>query len=126
MEETNYSRQPSTEQESGQSGLQTPDSEQAEKAPDTNEKTKNAMLPSDTEEGVGVAEVSKKSYLQKLRLFVPGAFSKKNEIAGMVRRPLIYLSFPVIAYSGFCYGSNLVSTMTYTSKHVLTSRVGLV
>lgn len=26
----------------------------------------------------------------------------------MVARPLIFLLFPIIAYSGFCYGSNLV------------------
>lgn len=27
---------------------------------------------------------------------------------GMILRPLIFLSFPVISYAGFSYGSNLV------------------
>lgn len=49
-----------------------------------------------------------KTYLQKIRLFEPGAFSKPNRLPRMVARPLIFLTFPIIAYSGFCYGSNLV------------------
>ena len=49
-----------------------------------------------------------KKYLQKLKLFDKGIPSHPNRIQGMVLRPLIFLSFPVILYAGFCYGSNLV------------------
>ncbi|MCJ1267223.1 hypothetical protein MMC22_007108 [Lobaria immixta] len=50
----------------------------------------------------------KKSYLDKLRLFNKQELRHPNRMKGMILRPLIFLSFPVISYAGFSYGSNLV------------------
>ena len=49
-----------------------------------------------------------KTYLQKLKVLDEGATSHPNRLVGMASRPLIFLSFPVILYAGFCYGSNLI------------------
>jgi len=49
-----------------------------------------------------------KSYSDKIKIFRSYDFFKPNHLAGMVSRPLIFLTFPVIAYAGFSYGSNLV------------------
>ncbi|KAK3676858.1 hypothetical protein LTR78_003062 [Recurvomyces mirabilis] len=48
------------------------------------------------------------TYLDKLRLIRTADLRKPNGLLGMVTRPLIFLTFPVIAYAGFSYGSNLV------------------
>ncbi|KAL8634789.1 MAG: hypothetical protein Q9228_007646 [Teloschistes exilis] len=48
------------------------------------------------------------SYPQKLKLFDRKLLDRPNRLKGMVVRPLIFLTFPVIFYSGFSYGSNLV------------------
>ncbi|KIW54296.1 hypothetical protein PV05_06663 [Exophiala xenobiotica] len=112
MEETNYSRKSLAGEESmKQSGTQTPIAEMNEKntsqSPD--EKTVSQAPGPTTEEGLGIVSLPKKTYMQKLKLFQPGAFSKKNEIPGMMLRPLLYaVQLAVVAYSGFSYGSNLV------------------
>ena len=49
-----------------------------------------------------------KTYADKIKLWQAADIHKPNHLLGMVSRPLIFLSFPVIFYSGFCYGSNLV------------------
>ncbi|MCJ1302401.1 hypothetical protein MMC08_005204 [Hypocenomyce scalaris] len=51
---------------------------------------------------------SRKTYLQKLVLFRNPDLHQPNRLGGMVLRPLIFLSFPVIFYAGFSYGSSLV------------------
>jgi MFS family permease len=113
MEETNYSRKTIAGQESAQaSGTQTPDP--TEKDTTTSDEKTVVETPgtphATTEQGLGAVSLPQKTYLQKLRLFVPGAFSKKNEIPGMMLRPLLYMvQLPVVAYAGFSYGSNLVS-----------------
>ena len=105
MEETNYYRGEhssapptgaQTPMTAKDSGLATPD----EKHP--------VVEPSATEEGVGQVLYKQKTYMDKIKPFAAGTFSRPNRLAGMVIRPLIFLSFPVIFYSGFCYGSNLV------------------
>ncbi|KAF2474854.1 MFS general substrate transporter [Lindgomyces ingoldianus] len=50
----------------------------------------------------------RKTYLDKIKLFQAADLQNPNELKGMVCRPLIFLTFPVIFYSGFSYGSNLV------------------
>merc|ERR1712000_626935 len=108
MEETNYSRKSLAGEESmKQSGTQTPIAEMNEKntsqSPD--EKTVSQAPGPTTEEGLGIVSLPKKTYMQKLKLFQPGAFSKKNEIPGMMLRPLLYaVQLAVVAYSGFSYG----------------------
>ncbi|KAK4561488.1 hypothetical protein LTR86_004806 [Recurvomyces mirabilis] len=48
------------------------------------------------------------TYLDKLKLIRTADMRKPNRLLGMVHRPLVFLTFPVIAYAGFSYGSNLV------------------
>ena len=49
-----------------------------------------------------------KSYLSKLKVFNRKALRYPNRMVGMAIRPLIFLTFPVIFYSGLSYGSNLI------------------
>ena len=51
---------------------------------------------------------STKSYPQRLKLFERSSLRKPNRLQEMATRPLIFLTFPVIFYAGFSYGSNLV------------------
>lgn len=50
----------------------------------------------------------RKSYYHKLKLFDKQELRYPNRLKDMALRPLIFLSFPVIFYAGFSYGSNLV------------------
>lgn len=49
-----------------------------------------------------------KSYWSRLKVFDTRALRYPNHLKGMVLRPLIFFTFPVIFYSGFSYGSNLI------------------
>ena len=51
---------------------------------------------------------TQKSYLDKLKLVRSFDIHKPNHLLSMAGRPLMFLTFPVIFYAGFCYGSNLV------------------
>ena len=51
---------------------------------------------------------SQKSFYDKLKLFEKHELRYPNRSRNMILRPLIFLSFPVIFYAGFSYGSNLV------------------
>lgn len=128
MEETNYSRSTIAGQESEMdSGTQSP-----KKAPEMGEKQvgvdkkHNLSQPCSTEDGFGASNQPTKTFFQKMRLFEPGTFSKPIQIPGMMLRPLIFLTFPVIAYSGFCYGSNLVwfNVLNATASLILTETYG--
>ena len=103
MEETNYYRGEHTTPP--QTGAQTPmiadDSVLA--TPDE----KHPVVES-VPEGTGTIVYKPKTYLDKLKPFAAGTFSRPNRLGGMILRPLIFLSFPVIFYAGFCYGANLV------------------
>lgn len=50
----------------------------------------------------------RKSYYHKLKVFDKQDLRYPNRLKDMILRPLIFLSFPVIFYAGFSYGSNLV------------------
>ena len=65
----------------------------------------------------------KKSYISKLKVFESKSLTYPNRLRGMVLRPLIFLTFPVILYSGFSYGSNLVwfNVLNGTASLVLSS-----
>ncbi|TAQ88303.1 hypothetical protein B7494_g3391 [Chlorociboria aeruginascens] len=105
MEETNYDRAPlemvSTPEDTP--GTTTPKEEILPTSTDP-EKTA-AISGSGSPHSVGVVEYSPKTYYQKLSLL-----DKKRDfhLFRMMIRPLIFLSFPSIAYAGFSYGSNLV------------------
>ena len=49
-----------------------------------------------------------KSYWSKLKVFDTKALKYPNHLKGMMFRPLIFLTFPIIVYSGFSCGSNLI------------------
>lgn len=50
----------------------------------------------------------RKSFYHKLKVFDKQELRYPNRLKDMILRPLIFLSFPVIFYAGFSYGSNLV------------------
>ena len=50
----------------------------------------------------------KKSFYQKLKIFDKQELRYPNRLKEMILRPIIFLTFPVIFYAGFSYGSNLV------------------
>ena len=87
MEETNYHR---------------------ELSPTRTEGKFRAEPPSETPRADSKAIKKKTSYWSKLKLFDTNVSRYPNHLKGMVLRPLIFLSFPVIFYSGFSYGSNLI------------------
>lgn len=108
MEETNYSRsiiaghevKEAPRQGSGQSTPQAFDEKRAPADADI-EPASPSDLPTSS-------SYSKKSYTDKIKLFRAADLKKPNRLAGMTLRPLIFLTFPVIFYAGFCYGSNLI------------------
>ncbi|OAL27224.1 hypothetical protein AYO20_09822 [Fonsecaea nubica] len=50
----------------------------------------------------------RKTFFDKLKFFQPGVWQQENKLLGMMARPLIFLTWPVIAFAGFTYGSILV------------------
>ncbi|KAK3722972.1 hypothetical protein LTR37_002118 [Vermiconidia calcicola] len=104
MEETNYSRQIILNHENepqiarSRSGFADSDDETKEKIHADIEPAETSPSPHTTE----------KTYLEKVKLFRFADIQKPNHLLGMVARPLAFLSFPVILYAGFSYGSNLV------------------
>lgn len=50
----------------------------------------------------------RKTLYQKLKLFDKQELRYPNRLKDMILRPLIFLSFPVIFYAGFSYGSSLI------------------
>ena len=50
----------------------------------------------------------RKTYGDKVKIIRKQDLGYPHRMKRMIFRPLIFLSFPVIAYAGFSYGSNLV------------------
>lgn len=106
MEETNFYREELSADSSDVLGS----AKQATSAIDTTETTpdKELQIPNDSapDMGIGsVGEYTRKPYLKKLKLWSKTDASKKPHWKGMVLRPLIYMSFPVVFFSGFMYGA---------------------
>lgn len=114
MEETNYHRasSPST---SPQSDF--PTDVEALHSQSLDQKVKEKRIfqgEASTEQGEVIRhEYNRKTYIQKLALFQKSELRQPSRLAGMMLRPLIYLSFPVVLYAGFSYGSNLVVSQRY-------------
>lgn len=109
MEETNYYRKPLTAGDHSNAG--TASSAGANKsANEKNEPSKESIA------GTPVAEdetrclgILKNRLLGKrLEVFRREALHYPNRMRGMALRPLMFLSFPIIFYSGFSYGSSLI------------------
>lgn len=109
MEETNYSRSVIIGHEADDiaapaSGPTTPASDGEKKArADVDVEPATSPAPS----GSPKHHLSK-PYVDKIKLLRTADLKKPNRLAGMILRPLIFLTFPVIFYAGFSYGSNLV------------------
>lgn len=99
MEETNYNRQ-HVGTPASTSGTSTPTvtEEKAATGDQVTTITTNSSAPI----------YKRKTYLDKLKLWQQADLEKPNELLGMMWRPLKFLTFPVIFYAGFSYGSNLV------------------
>lgn len=106
MEETNYRRSTVGIVEID-SGTQTPTAEAKDErdAEKTASVTREPALAS-IEKGTTVKYGSKKTFVQKLSLWQP---SPGQDVVGRAIMSLKYLSWPVIFYAGFSYGSYLVS-----------------
>lgn len=105
LEETNYTRTVSLE-----STPPSPvDPEMSSSNADTGKKQQDTKRKSESivDDSIRVSG-TKKSFWAKLVHFQKGTFSKPNHMLDMAKRPLIFISFPVIFCSGFNYGSNLV------------------
>jgi hypothetical protein len=103
MEETNYDRAPL---EMKTFGTATPgDSSPRIDSSDVEKSAEPDMTRSHAVDPTPVESYHPKTYLQKLKLLdKPRPF----RVPRMMIRPLIFLTFPVIAYAGFSYGSNLI------------------
>ncbi|KAL1598629.1 hypothetical protein SLS60_007769 [Paraconiothyrium brasiliense] len=118
MEETNYVRK--------DTGLRTGTSENT-----IPRKTTSGEKPS-TEEALQGPPLTesyyphRKTYYDKLKLFQKSDLQKPNELKGMMTRPLTFLTFPVIFYAGFSYGSNLVwfNVLNATASLILNGTYG--
>jgi hypothetical protein len=96
MEETNYVRHRSSTPHSSPDTL----TSEPEKVTPLTTATSSTPPP--------ITPHKSKSYLAKLKLFQTSDLRKPNELKGMMTRPLIFLTFPIILYCGFSYGSNLI------------------
>ena len=113
MEETNYHRSTLTATEPA--ALKDEAVTAVQSSPTSTEKGSKEVLPSPNtepivseESGYTSAPAKKKTYAAKLAIFQTSALHQPNRLIGMMTRPLIFLTFPSIAYAGFSYGSNLI------------------
>lgn len=97
MEETNYVRH--------QEGVQTDSPGTTTTEPTDNEK---AMAVATPHQPLPATSRKRKTYSDKIKTFQSSDLKKPNELKGMMTRPLVFATFPVIFYAGFSYGSNLV------------------
>jgi hypothetical protein len=120
MEETNFPRQSILGTHMAQESSTVSSKHTSSDAKETSE-TGNS--PSREENGTVAWTGHRKTYLDKIKIFQSADLHKRNELRGMVSRPLIFLTFPVIFYSGFSYGSNLVwfNVLNATASLILSS-----
>lgn len=88
-----------------------------------------------TNSPVASSDYSKKSYLARLRPLEMVNLRNKNQLPRLMCRPFYLMTFPIIVFAGFLYGSNIVwlSLLNATESMVLsnnpynmtTSQVGL-
>ncbi|KAK4502375.1 hypothetical protein PRZ48_005800 [Zasmidium cellare] len=101
MEETNYSRKVLVGREvgGGQAGEEKDNSKDNLSASAVEEETAESQS----------GHLSKRTtYLDKIKLWRSRDLRKPNRLVSMALRPLIFLTFPVVAYAGFSYGANLI------------------
>ena len=112
MEETNYHRDPAPESLTTIDDAQTSPSKKYQSASEPDGESKlgvssNGSNSTDVDQKRS-HHYKSKSFLTKLKVFDRKVLQYPNMMTGMILRPLIFLSFPVICYSGLSYGSNLI------------------
>jgi hypothetical protein len=121
LEETNYDRKPLAVEEDSDIALESSAaSTEGQSTPTTTEEKTPREHPAANVDHEAGEVYKKKSYLDKLKLLdKPRPF----KLPQMMWRPLSLLSFPVVVYSGFAYGSNLVwfNVLNGTSSLILGS-----
>jgi MFS family permease len=95
MEETNFVRHPASTPPELHSPTEASDAEKS-----TSIDIRGHTPPSQN--------YQRRTYLDKIKIFQPADLRKPNELKGMITRPLIFATFPVIFYAGFSYGSSLI------------------
>ena len=109
MEETNYHRHGTNAKSNSVENAMIHKSGKEEDPGDkTKTQDKLKVLANTTKEDRQTISVKRKTFFDKLKLFHKQELQYPNRLKEMVLRPLIFLSFPVISYAGFSYGSNLV------------------
>lgn len=122
MEETNFVRK--------HTGIESTISDLSDDIPITaNSTSKEKPATTDTSRDVTPppsVHHPRKTYFDKLKLFQKADLQKPNELKGMMTRPLIFATFPVIFYAGFSYGSNLVwfNVLNATASLILNGTYG--
>ena len=112
MEETNYHRKPLIENGMEKIEGNGPDDLESDTKNGGVEKQATITEPnvSTISDGEKKPDYSprKRPIYHRLKLFDKQELLYPNRLKDMVLRPLIFLTFPVIAYAGFSYGSSLV------------------
>jgi hypothetical protein len=69
-------------------------------------------------------DLTKKSYMAKLKPIERSGFQQENRVLGMTLEPFFLLRFPIVVYAGFLYGSNIIwlSVLNATESMVLSAR----
>lgn len=109
LEETNYSR-PSVTTGVGDSDTTAEKGEASFESKGISSRVNFPPASASVEDGeadVPRTHQPTKRYIQKLRLFEPGVFSRPNRVGSMMVWPLYFFSFPIIFWCGVCYGSAL-------------------
>jgi len=101
MEETNYHRQVGSRPGSiAGNGTQSPSTVEESSASADFEKSAAGRMVREAERGVALqGTYRRKKYLDKLKLIEKSQLRQPNRLAGMMLRPLIFLTFPVISTS---------------------------
>ncbi|KAL4904498.1 hypothetical protein BDW74DRAFT_178604 [Aspergillus multicolor] len=70
-----------------------------------------------------IETLSKKTFLQKMKLVQREDLQSKVPVTNMVLRPLIYFSFPIVVFSGFMYGATVCffNVLNGTASLILSS-----
>ena len=112
MEETNYHRGLFVNNEARETKGAVPEHQNLNARDGVVEKTLSDAQPNVSantdEEGRSYNVPRGKSFYHKLKIFDKQALRYPNRLKDMILRPLIFLSFPVVFYAGFSYGSSLV------------------
>ena len=115
MEETNYYRRrpAGASSSSEKAAWESPPRQLDPLAKD--EEVKEATFDDYTSVDRSFTRGKPKSFLQKLYLFDREASRRPIHLKGMMVRPLVFFSFPIICYAGFCWGCIVVSHIMYNA-----------